>query len=123
MTNDKTMPDEWFRTLDSTEQVDFKTYAHDKWEYSKEPNLMWHPIVRQEWTNMQTVATAIDTIYQGIAPDLHDDPMDPKALGSTLTILHSVLKPNMDTYIYKLWAEMPTAVQDNILTQTVKRYV
>ena len=116
------MDDILFRKLSPKEEKDFKTYAHDNWEYGKEPKLIWHPVVRQEWVNMQTVATAIDTIYQGIAPDLHDAPMDPKALSSTITILHSVLEPNMDAYIYKIWAEMPNAVQDNILTQTVRRY-
>jgi len=111
-----------FHKLSPEEEKDFKTYAYENWEYGKQPQSVWHPVIRQEWVNMQTVASAIDTIYRGIAPDLHDDPMDPKALGSTLTILRSVLEPNMDTYLFGLWTNMTDYGQDTILTQTVKRY-
>ena len=111
-----------FHKLRPEEEKDFKAYAHDTWEYGKTATFYMHHVTRQEWVNMQAVATAIDSIYRGIAPDIYDDPMDTNILGSTLTIVRSALEPNMDAYTYGLWTDMPDSVQDTILTQTVKRY-
>jgi len=44
---------EIFRRLNAEEEQTFRQWARDHFVSGKEPDPMWHPVVRDEWTKLQ----------------------------------------------------------------------
>lgn len=43
------MDDSFFRPLDENEQVKFRQWARNHWDPHQDPEIYWHPVVREEW--------------------------------------------------------------------------
>ena len=119
------MPDEFFRELTTEkEKTEFLDWTHENWERNKSPLDIWHPLVRQEWKNMNDLAHAVDSIYQGCAPDILIG-LDPLALGAkhaTIEINADILKTSMFPDDLELWQTLPTKAKDAILNQAIGGY-
>lgn len=46
------MDDAFFRKLSPKEEVAFRQWARDNFDPDKEPEEVWHPVVRDEWTKL-----------------------------------------------------------------------
>ena len=119
------MPDEFFRELTTEkEKTEFLDWTHENWERNKSPSPVWHPLVRQEWKNMNDLAHAVDSIYQGCAPDILIG-LDPLALGAkhaTIEIIADILKTSKFPDDLELWQTLPTKAKDAILNQAIGGY-
>ncbi|MCZ7404703.1 MAG: hypothetical protein O8C67_07200 [Candidatus Methanoperedens sp.] len=45
------LTDIW-RKLKTDEEQMFRRWARDNWKYNTEPNPLWHPVVRDEWSKL-----------------------------------------------------------------------
>jgi len=49
----RTNVEDWmFRQLDAKEEESFRKWARKNWEYGKDPDMAWHPVVRNEWAKI-----------------------------------------------------------------------
>lgn len=119
------MPDELFRELTTEkEKTEFLDWTHENWERNKSPSPVWHPLVRQEWKNMNDLAHAVDNVYKGCAPDILIglDPLAPGAKHATIEIIADILKTSMFPDDLELWQTLPTKAKDAILNQAIGGY-
>lgn len=119
------MPDELFRELTTKkEKTEFLDWTHENWERNKTPSPLWHPLVRQEWKNMNDLAHAVDSIYQGCAPDIliNVDPLASGAKHTTIGIIADSLDTHMAPPDLELWQKLPTKAKDTILNQAIGDY-
>ncbi len=41
-----------WRNLSKDEEEEFRQWARDNWKSKTEPNLLWHPIIKEEWSKL-----------------------------------------------------------------------
>ncbi len=115
-----------FRELTPDEEQDFRAYTHEHWKWREDPSALWHPVVREEWHRMTSVAYDIIHVYQGIAPDMissleatgQELDLD-TAMETTLTTFSTYANPDN----VKLMATLPLDAKTRIAQQVLKEYI
>ena len=116
------MDDFLFRTLNPSEEKEFKTYAHDEWSPNTATSDVWHPVVRDEWSRMDNLSKAVRGIYLKTALYYGIDQMADDACDKTIKSIYSSFETLATETDLSVWQNIDQAAKATVVYKTVQEY-